>query len=297
MNSMMFMREDGQMGTCRICGKNFGLIGGYMEEFTGERLNVCVDCIKKFRQISEEDSSRVRTIVDDLISSCNNEKTLPILKKYKAKAVADSQMKEQIAIMKKREVEKTPDIIVTTCDLKEDYEVVAPVYFQLSNKGVFSSTYSRLAAEYSSKLQQLKEQGMLANRKADWGFLYGEYSVGQNDFDRAFYIAVEELKKQAARIDADAVISMRQDIDLDTKREQRERYDKIYLCDIPTEEASEAQFMAESFNPLLDLWESNGDRKVGKCEICGKKFVVVGNSKTCSDKCSKILVKKNKNKQ
>lgn len=64
MNSMMFMREDGQMGTCRICGKNFGLMGGYMEEFTGERLNVCVDCIKKFRQISEEDSSRVRTIVD-----------------------------------------------------------------------------------------------------------------------------------------------------------------------------------------------------------------------------------------
>lgn len=59
MNSMMFMREDGQMGTCRICGKNFGLMGGYMEEFTGERLNVCVDCIKKFRQISEEDSSRV----------------------------------------------------------------------------------------------------------------------------------------------------------------------------------------------------------------------------------------------
>ena len=93
MNSMMFMREDGQMGTCRICGKNFGLMGGYMEEFTGERLNVCVDCIKKFRQISEEDSSRVRTIVDDLISSCNNEKTLPILKKYKVKAVADSQMK------------------------------------------------------------------------------------------------------------------------------------------------------------------------------------------------------------
>lgn len=81
------------------------------------------------------------------------------------------------------------------------------------------------------------------------------------------------------------------------KREQRERYDKIYLCDIPTEEASEAQFMAESFNPLLDLWESNGDRKVGKCEICSKKFVVVGNSKTCSDKCSKILVKKKKNKQ
>ena len=62
-----------------------------MEEFTGERLNVCVDCIKKFRQISEEDSSMVRTIVDDLISSCNNEKTLPILKKYKVTWVITSE--------------------------------------------------------------------------------------------------------------------------------------------------------------------------------------------------------------
>lgn len=226
------------MGTCRICGKNFGLMGGYMEEFTGERLNVCVDCIKKFRQISEEDSSRVRTIVDDLISSCNNEKTLPILKKYKAKAVADSQMKEQIAIMKKREVEKTPDVIVTTCDLKEDYEVVAPVYFQLSNKGVFSSTYSRLAAEYSSKLQQLKEQGMLANRKADWGFLYGEYSVGQNDFDRAFYIAVEELKKQAAttiiRLNIRLSINLNWIILWTNLIEiTRERYSNYLLSDIP----------------------------------------------------------------
>lgn len=53
----------------------------------------------------------------------------------------------------------------------------------------------------------------------------------------------------------------------------------------------------EGYDGLLDLWESNRDRKVGKCEICAKKFVVVGNSKTCSDKCSKVLVKKNKNKQ
>lgn len=255
------------MGTCRICGKNFGLIGGYMEEFTGERLNVCVDCIKKFRQISEEDSSMVRTIVDDLISSCNNEKTLPILKKYKVKAVADSQMKEQIAIMKKREVEKTPDIIVTACDLKEDYEVVAPVYFQLSNKGVFSSTYSRLAAEYSSKLQQLKEQGMLANRKADLGFLYGEYSVGQNDFDRAFYIAVEELKKQAARIDADAVIGMRQDIDLDTKTQG------YYIYDTEKDQVIWKQVVQRKHRSAVTR-EMLYKQYDGRCQLCGKKLTL-----------------------
>lgn len=107
-------------------------------------------------------------------------------------------------------------IIVTTCDLKEDYEVIAPVYFQLSNKGVFSSTYSELYQKYRDKLYQKKKQGVLSDSKADWGFLYGEWSVGQNEFDKAFYIAVEELKVRAAALGADAIIGMRQDIDLDT---------------------------------------------------------------------------------
>lgn len=81
------------------------------------------------------------------------------------------------------------------------------------------------------------------------------------------------------------------------KREQLQSYDKITVVNIPRAEDTEAAFIAESNNPLLDLWESNGDRKVGKCEICGKKFTVVGARKTCSDKCSKILLKKSKNKK
>ena len=31
------------------------------------------------------------------------------------------------------------DVIVTTGDLRKEYEVVGPVYFQVSNKGIFSS--------------------------------------------------------------------------------------------------------------------------------------------------------------
>ena len=62
----------------------------------------------------------------------------------------------------------------------------------------------------------MNREGKLSKEKADWGFLYGEWSVGQNDFEKAFYIAVEELKKKAALLDADAIIGMRQDIDLDT---------------------------------------------------------------------------------
>jgi uncharacterized protein YbjQ (UPF0145 family) len=42
------------------------------------------------------------------------------------------------------------------------------------------------------------------------------FSPGENDFDKAFYICLEEMKKRAARLGADAVIYMRQGMELDT---------------------------------------------------------------------------------
>ncbi|MGH2396287.1 MAG: heavy metal-binding domain-containing protein [bacterium] len=62
----------------------------------------------------------------------------------------------------------------------------------------------------------MKKQGQISQARRDWGFLYGEFSVGQSDFEKAFFIAVQELKKRAAILGANAVIGMRQDIDLDT---------------------------------------------------------------------------------
>mgnify|MGYP004678825919 FL=1 len=76
-------------------------------------------------------------------------------------------------------------IIVTTCDLKEDYEIIGPVYFQVSNKGIFSSAYSELVRKYSNKIVEMKRSGNISKEKADWGFLYGEWSVGQNDFENS----------------------------------------------------------------------------------------------------------------
>lgn len=108
------------------------------------------------------------------------------------------------------------DIIVTTGDLRRDYEVLGPVYFQVSNKGVFSSALGDLKKQYMSEIQAMKRKGAMSEDRADWGFLYGEWSVGQNDFEAAFFIATEELKKRAAMVGADAVICMRQDIDMDT---------------------------------------------------------------------------------
>ena len=62
----------------------------------------------------------------------------------------------------------------------------------------------------------LKKEALLTQEIADWGALWGEFSAGQNDFDKAFFIAVQELKLRAGILNADAIVSMRQDIDIDT---------------------------------------------------------------------------------
>ena len=112
--------------------------------------------------------------------------------------------------------QKVNAIIVTTGDLKEDYEIIGPVYFQVSNKGLFSSTLSDLVNKYSAEIEDMKNSALMSERRSDWGFLWGEYSVGQNDFEKAFFVATQELKKRALMLGGDAVVSMRQDIDLDT---------------------------------------------------------------------------------
>ena len=136
----------------------------------------------------------------------------------KSKAAKEA-AEERAAEAKQRAAEyrqKVNAVIVTTGDLKEDYEIIGPVYFQVSNKGLFSSTLSDLVNKYSAEIEDMKNHALMSERRSDWGFLWGEYSVGQNDFEKAFFVATQELKKRAVMLGGDAVVSMRQDIDLDT---------------------------------------------------------------------------------
>jgi hypothetical protein len=107
-------------------------------------------------------------------------------------------------------------IIVTTGDLKTDYDVIGPVYFSVSNKGLFGSQLGTLIKKYKGDIEALKKESLITPERVDWAVLWGEFSAGQNDFDKAFYIAVQELKSRASILNADAIVSMRQDIDLDT---------------------------------------------------------------------------------
>ena len=47
----------------------------------------------------------------------------------------------------------------------------------------------------------------------------------------------------------------------------------------------------------IQYFESNGRKKLCECVICGRHFIKVGNTKTCSQKCSDSLKKLNEGKQ
>ncbi len=126
-------------------------------------------------------------------------------------------------------------IKVTTCDLKRDYEILGPVFYQINDAGS-GLNFTRKAIEYRDKIIQLKHNGQILEERTSFTetmagivglfdiFNYGDVLpstkdyMGQNhkNFEAAFFIAVEELKKKAFLLGADAVIGMRHDFDLDT---------------------------------------------------------------------------------
>jgi len=110
-----------------------------------------------------------------------------------------------------RRLVKASQVVVTTGDLKEDYEVVGPVFFAVSNKGLFSSQLDELAKKYGISAGSGWEGSALP-----MALLLGEWPVGQQQFPKAFMVAIEEIKRQAMKAGADAIVWLRMDIDLDT---------------------------------------------------------------------------------
>ena len=90
--------------------------------------------------------------------------------------------------------------------------------------------------EYRSVINALKDQNQLVNQKASISEALGTISSffelintgdisastkdllgnGHTQFDEAFFISVEELKKRAYYMGADAIIGMKEELNLDT---------------------------------------------------------------------------------
>ena len=220
------------MAECKLCGKKLSFFEGNSLTNNISSFNatpsivVCGDCLPIMNRLKEGDTDAY-IAVHDMIKSRKDqalETFVSIWEKVpdEAKKLENDRL-QQFAEQEKekkeeqqRMAERARKIIVTTGDLKRNYEVLGPVYYQISNKGLFSSSLSDLKNKYLAEIQKMKSKGTMSAGRADWGFLYGEWSVGQNDFEAAFFIATEELKKRANLVGADAVICMRQDIDMDT---------------------------------------------------------------------------------
>ena len=95
------------------------------------------------------------------------------------------------------------EIVVSTGDIRGDYEIIGPVYLHLSNRGILGSQFSRLQAEYKKALQDWARSGQSTGTRPGVSDVYlaflGEWSPGYSSFDKAFFIAIEELRKRSAR--------------------------------------------------------------------------------------------------
>lgn len=98
------------------------------------------------------------------------------------------------------------DILVTTMDLKQDYDIIGPVYFQIHNGGFLkSSPWQIHLKKHATAFEAKKKLGtMSTGRTWDWN---------ETDLEKAFFICTEELKERGQVMEADAIIGLREDTD------------------------------------------------------------------------------------
>lgn len=86
-------------------------------------------------------------------------------------------------------------ILITNLDLKEEYEIIEPIYYHISSTSFFKNL-----DEMEKKSIEYKE-------------ILNKFGINSSDkdsrYDKAFYISLEEMKKKAKLIGADAIIGLR----------------------------------------------------------------------------------------
>jgi uncharacterized protein YbjQ (UPF0145 family) len=145
MNLMMFMREDGQMGTCKICGKNFGLMGGGSEPYTGHNLQVCNSCgevLKKIDKVKNEDTQEVKDLFVSVMSMTDDADVKQILTDYSKSVISDSEKLVAITNESKEKAERAQIIEENFYDLEKAFKVTTGYDFDgyqiVDYKGIVS---------------------------------------------------------------------------------------------------------------------------------------------------------------
>ena len=203
------LEESGKIVKCEKCG----------EEMTETKIDqIHFQCLGKYEK---------EHLANETIS--HREKLTKDMEENRREAEEMARLMEERRVLE----EYAKNIAVTTCDLKCDYDIIGPVYYQLNDAGI-GSMFNNLVKRYEERIEEwsangqrtgdrggiiLETLGAAVNIMAIIGGTWQDRDLLGNShrrFDLAFFIAVEELKIRAAMLGADAIIGMRQDIDLDT---------------------------------------------------------------------------------
>ena len=121
------------MGTCRICGKNFGLMGGGSEPYTGQNLQVCNSCgevLKKIDRTKNEDTQEVKDLFVSVISMTDDADVKRILTEYSKSVISDSEKLVAITNESKEKAERAQNIEENFYDLEKAFKVTTGYDFE-----------------------------------------------------------------------------------------------------------------------------------------------------------------------
>lgn len=104
-------------------------------------------------------------------------------------------------------VKKPSEIIVTTGDLRQEYRVIEPVYAYVTDQ---DGMLTKVAKELG--VSEPTDAG-LARAFSDI-LLFGAANVTHARFPTAFRVCVALLRRACIKLDGDAVIWLRQDVDI-----------------------------------------------------------------------------------
>ena len=133
------------MGTCRICGKNFGLMGGGSEPYTGQNLQVCNSCgevLKKIDRVKNEDTQEVKDLFVSVISMTDDADVKRILTEYSKSVISDSEKLVAITNESKEKAERAQNVEENFYDLEKAFKVTTGYDFEgyqiIDYKGIVS---------------------------------------------------------------------------------------------------------------------------------------------------------------
>ena len=133
------------MGMCRICGKNFGLMGGGSEPYTGHNLQVCNSCgevLKKIDKVKNEDTQEVKDLFVSVMSMTDDADVKQILTDYSKSVISDSEKLVAITNESKEKAERAQNIEENFYDLEKAFKVTTGYDFEgyqiVDYKGIVS---------------------------------------------------------------------------------------------------------------------------------------------------------------